>query len=53
MDGQTGKQRLLQPPVDPEEEIGTEQGRTLIESMFSNNAVGSLETVRKKLEEFT
>ena len=52
MEAPTGKQRLLQPPVDPEE-IGTEQERALIESMFSNNAVGSTETVRKKLEEFT
>lgn len=52
LDAQTGKQQLLQPPVDPEE-IGTEQERALIESMFSNKAVGSPETVRKKLEEFT
>jgi luciferase family oxidoreductase group 1 len=52
LDAQTGKQRLLQPPVDPEE-LGTEQERALIESMFSIKAVGSPETVHKKLEEFT
>lgn len=52
LDAQTGKRRLLQPPVDPEE-IGTEQERAFIESMFSIKAVGSPETVRKKLEEFT
>ena len=52
LDMQTGKQRLLQPPVDPEE-LGTEQERALMESMFSLKAVGSPETVRKKLEEFT
>lgn len=52
LDTQTGKHRLLQPPVAPEE-IGTEQERALIESMFSLKAVGSPETVRKKLEEFT
>ena len=52
LDMQTGKQRLLQPPVDPEE-LGTEQERALIESMFSIKAVGSPETVRKRLEEFT
>ncbi|WP_085994258.1 LLM class flavin-dependent oxidoreductase [Oceanobacillus senegalensis] len=52
LDIQTGKQRLLQPPVDPEE-LGTEQERAMIESMFSIKAVGSPETVRKKLEEFT
>ena len=51
LDMQTGKQRLLQPPVDPEE-LGTEQDRARIESMFSIKAVGSPETVRKKLEEF-
>ncbi|QKY68661.1 MsnO8 family LLM class oxidoreductase [Lentibacillus sp. CBA3610] len=52
LDMQTGRQQLMQPPVDPEE-IGTEQERALIESMFSVKAVGSPETVRKKLEEFT
>ncbi|WP_249870838.1 hypothetical protein [Oceanobacillus saliphilus] len=52
IDIQTGKQRLLQPPVNPEE-IGSEQERARIESMFSIKAVGSPETVRKKLEEFT
>lgn len=52
LDAQTGKRRLLQPPVEPEE-IGTEQERAFIESMFSIKAVGSPETVRKKLEEFT
>lgn len=52
MDMQTGQRRLLQPPVDPEE-LGTEQERALIESMFSLKAVGSPETVQKKLEEFT
>lgn len=52
MDAQTGRQRLLQPPVDPEE-LGTEQERAFMESMFANKAVGSPETVRKKLEEFT
>ncbi|MCY9007365.1 LLM class flavin-dependent oxidoreductase [Peribacillus frigoritolerans] len=52
IDGQTGKQRLLQPPVDPDE-LGTEQERALIESMVSNKAVGSQETVHNKLKEFT
>ena len=47
----TGNTRLLQPPVDPEE-LGTEQERAHMESMFSLKAVGSPETVRKKLEEF-
>lgn len=47
-----GESRLLQPPVDPEE-IGTEQQRAMIESMFSIKAVGSPETVRQKLEEFS
>lgn len=51
LDMQTGKQRLLQPPVDPEE-LGTEQERARMESMFSLKAVGSPETVRKRLEEF-
>lgn len=51
LDIQTGKQRLLQPPVDPKD-LGTEQERGRIESMFSIKAVGSPETVRKKLEEF-
>jgi len=51
MDMQTGKQRLLQPPVDPEE-LGTAEERALMESMFSLKAVGSPETVRKRLEEF-
>lgn len=52
LDMQTGKQRLLQPPVDPEE-LGTKQRRAQIERMFSIKAVGSPETVREKLEEFT
>ncbi|MBP1969847.1 luciferase family oxidoreductase group 1 [Virgibacillus natechei] len=52
LDMQTGKQRLMQPPVDPDE-LGTEQERARMESMFSIKAVGSPETVRKKLEEFT
>ncbi|ALX48592.1 LLM class flavin-dependent oxidoreductase [Lentibacillus amyloliquefaciens] len=52
LDMQTGKQRFMQPPMDPDE-LGTEQERALIESMFSVKAVGSPETVRKKLEEFT
>lgn len=51
MDMLTGKKRLLQPPVDPET-LGTEQDRKKIDSMFSIKAVGSPETVRKKLEEF-
>lgn len=47
----TGKTRLLQPPVDPEE-LGTEQQRARMESMFSLKAVGSPETVHQKLNEF-
>jgi len=50
-DAQTGKERLMQPPVEPDE-IGTAQVRTGIEAMFSNKAVGSPETVRQQLEEF-
>lgn len=52
LDMQTGKQRLLQPPVDPGQ-LGTEEERAMMESMFSLKAVGSPETVRKTLEEFT
>lgn len=47
----TGNTRLLQPPVDPEQ-LGTEEERARMDSMFSLKAVGSPETVRKKLEEF-
>ena len=47
----TGNTRLLQPPVDPDE-LGSEQERAQMESMFSLKAVGSPETVRKKLEGF-
>jgi luciferase family oxidoreductase group 1 len=47
----SGKQRLMQPPVDPEE-LGTEEQRAMMEKMFSLKAVGSPETVRTKLEEF-
>src|SRR5690554_2547930 len=47
----TGNTRLLQPPVDPEQ-LGTELERARMDSMFSLKAVGSPETVRKKLEEF-
>lgn len=50
-DMQTGRQRLLQPPVHPEQ-LGTEQERAMIESMFSIKAVGSPETVQKKLQQF-
>lgn len=46
-----GRSRLLQPPVDPEA-LGTEQDRARMEAMFSLKAVGSPETVRKRLEEF-
>ena len=52
MDMQTGQQRKLQPPVDPEE-LGSAEQRKMMESMFSLKAVGSPETVRKKLEEFS
>jgi len=52
MDMQTGRQRLMQPPVEPEE-MGTEQERALADGMFRIKAVGSPETVRKKLEDFT
>lgn len=52
MDMQTGQKRKLQPPVDPEE-LGSEQQRKMMEAMFSIKAVGSPETVLKKLEEFT
>jgi luciferase family oxidoreductase group 1 len=51
-DMQTGKQQRMQPPVDPEE-LGTKQEREMMEAMFSIKAVGSPETVRKKLEAFT
>lgn len=51
-DAQTGQERLLQPPVEPDE-IGTAQDRALIESMFKNKAVGSPDTVRQELEQFT
>ncbi|MCG5105187.1 LLM class flavin-dependent oxidoreductase [Oceanobacillus alkalisoli] len=50
-DMQTGRQRLLQPPVHSEQ-LGTEQERAMIESMFSIKAVGSPETVQKKLQQF-
>lgn len=50
-DMQTGNQRLLQPPVEPEE-LGTTQERAMMEAMFSIKSVGSLETIRKQLEEF-
>lgn len=52
VDMQTGQQRKLQPPVDPEQ-LGTEDQRKMMDAMFSLKAVGSPETVRKKLEEFT
>lgn len=52
MDMQTGQQRKLQPSVNPEE-LGTEEQRNMMEAMFSIKAVGSPETVRKKLEAFT
>lgn len=48
-DVQTGNQRLLQPPVEPEE-LGTTQERAMMEAMFSIKAVGSPETIRKQLE---
>ncbi|MCD2138744.1 LLM class flavin-dependent oxidoreductase [Salinicoccus halitifaciens] len=51
MDMQTGKQRPLQPPVDPEE-LGTEAERAMMDGMFSLKAVGSPETVKQKLEDF-
>ncbi len=51
-DMQTGQQRKLQPPVDPDE-LGSEEQRKMMEGMFSIKAVGSPETVRNKLEEFT
>ncbi|OEL09338.1 LLM class flavin-dependent oxidoreductase [Staphylococcus equorum] len=51
-DMHTGQQRKLQPPVDPEE-LGSEEQRKMMESMFSIKAVGSPETVRNKLEAFT
>ncbi|WP_020008226.1 LLM class flavin-dependent oxidoreductase [Salinicoccus albus] len=47
----SGQQRQLQPPVDPEE-LGSEQQRAKMDGMFSLKAVGSPETVRKKLEAF-
>lgn len=52
LDMQTGRQRYMQPPMDPEE-LGTEREREMMEAMFSLKAVGSPETVRRKLEEFT
>lgn len=51
MDFQTGKKRRLQPPVNPDE-LGTPEQREMMEKMFSIKAVGSSETVKKKLEEF-
>lgn len=51
LDMQTGNQRLMQAPVDPEE-LGTAAERARIEAMFSIKAVGSPETVRRQLEEF-
>ena len=51
MDFQTGRQRRLQPPVDPVS-LGTEEQRAMMEKMFSIKAVGSPETVRKKLGNF-
>ena len=50
-DMQTGQQRKLQPPVDPEE-LGSAEQRKMMDGMFSLKAVGSPETVREKLEEF-
>lgn len=51
LDMQTGNQRLMQAPVDPEG-LGTAAERARIEAMFSIKAVGSPETVRRQLEEF-
>lgn len=51
-DMQTGSRRRLQPPVDPKD-LGDDQQRTQLERMFSVKAIGSPETVKKKLEEFT
>lgn len=47
----TGKTRPLQPPIAPEE-LGAKE-RSLAESSLNVKAVGSPETVRKELEEFT
>lgn len=43
--------RPLQPPVDPEE-LGTPSERAFSDSMLSVRAVGSPETVRRKLTDF-
>lgn len=51
MDMPTGRQRLIQPPIDPEA-LGNAEERAAIDSMFSLKAVGSPETVKQKLEEF-
>lgn len=50
-DMHSGQQRKLQPPVEPDE-LGSEEQRKMMEGMFSIKAVGSPETVRKKLEAF-
>lgn len=50
-DMQTGRQRPLQPPMDPEE-LGTAEERAMMDGMFSIKAVGSPETVKKQLEAF-
>ena len=50
-DLQTGKQRKLQPPVDPAT-FGSEEQRKMMDGMFSLKAVGSPETVKAKLEAF-
>lgn len=46
-----GKRRPLQPPVNPEE-LGAQE-HAISESSLNIKAVGSPETVRQKLEEFT
>lgn len=51
-DAQTGRGRLLQPPVEPEE-VGTEPDRAFIASMFQVKATGSPGTVRQHLEKFS
>src|SRR5699024_4950141 len=50
-DIRTGKRRPLQPPFDPKELEAQE--RSIAQSALNIKAVGSPETVRKQLEEFT
>lgn len=52
LDVRTGAPRPLQPPVAPEK-MGSEQERAFAESMLNVKAVGSPETVRNALEDFT